>query len=244
MRRFRCCAIILAALALFACDKGPEIDHYVLALTWQPAFCERNEDRPECRQLGSDDYAAGHLTLHGLWPNDGPGEGPSHCNVAPETKALDEPHSWCKLPEPKLSPETTTSLTPRMPGIESCLERHEWIKHGTCAGTEADAYFRSALRLTDAIDKLKMSAVIGSSVGRFVNRQQLIVAFEEAFRAGSAQAVTFLCAEKGADSYLLEIRITLLPTALNGTLGRDDLYLDGPPPAGNCPATFRIDRAG
>ena len=69
----------------------------------------------------------------------------------------------------------------------------------------------------------------------------MIAAFEEAFRAGSAKAVTFLCDE---DDRLTEIRIALLPTALDGKLDREDLYLDGPPPAGTCPATIRIDRAG
>lgn len=244
MRGIRHAATILAVLALFACDKGSEIDHYVLALSWQPAFCESNRDRPECQHLDKSDLAAGHLTLHGLWPNDKPGAGPTYCGVEPATRDLDAPQSWCELPEPVLSPQTRELLTPRMPGTESCLDRHEWIKHGTCAGTNADRYFGSALRLTEAIDQLRMSKLIGESVGRYVNRQQLIAAFEEAFRAGSAKAITFRCAEKGADSYLLEIRIALRPSALDGTLERGDLYLDGPPPAGNCPATIRIDRAG
>lgn len=234
-------SVILAAIALFACDKGPEIDHYVLALSWQPAFCASNEARPECQALKAGDYAAGHLTLHGLWPNDRPGEGPTYCDVSAETKALDEPQSWCELPQPKLSAETRKSLTPRMPGMQSCLDRHEWIKHGTCAATESDAYFRSALRLTEAIDQLEISKIIGRSVGKYVARQQLIATFEAAFRAGSAKAVTFLCDGEG---YLTEIRIAVMPTALDGKLDREDLYLDGPAPSGSCPATIRIDRAG
>lgn len=239
--RLRHSAMILAALALFACGKETEIDHYVLALTWQPAFCESNASRPECKTMKGDDYAAGHLTLHGLWPNDKPGSGPTYCDVSAETKALDEPQTWCELPKVKLSAETSQSLTPRMPGVQSCLDRHEWTKHGTCVGVEPDAYFRNTLRLMESIDQLEMSKIIGGSVGKYVNLQQLIGAFEQRFRAGSANALTFLCDDGG---YLTEIRITVLRTAFGGNLDRKDLYLDGPPPSGTCPATIRIDRAG
>ena len=31
-----------------------------------------------------------------------------------------------------------------MPAVLSGLERHEWIKHGTCFGGEANAYFNAA----------------------------------------------------------------------------------------------------
>ena len=40
--------VVAAGLALAACDNSPDVTHYVLALSWQPAFCEFNRDRPEC----------------------------------------------------------------------------------------------------------------------------------------------------------------------------------------------------
>ena len=240
--------LVLAATAILsACDDSPTVTHYVLALSWQPAFCELNADKPECRELDGGDFAASHLAVHGLWPNDRPGSGPSHCGVDQATKALDEPKNWCSLPQPKLEAETRAALDPAMPGIASCLDRHEWIKHGTCAGIDADDYFADTVRLAAAIQATPLAQVITDNIGRYVTPQQLTNAFEVAFGAGSGQALTLVCTRRGGTVYLSEVRIALDPSALNGTLDRDDLYLEGaleaPAPAGTCPDTVRIDRA-
>ncbi len=238
---FRCGTAILAALTLVACDESPAITHYVLALSWQPAFCESHRDKPECRELDGGDFAAHHLALHGLWPNDGPGEGPSYCGVWFTTKSNDRPRQWCELPEPEISPETRETLARVMPGTRSCLDRHEWIKHGTCAGIGDQAYFDGMLHLAAGVQATPLGQLIASHVGQDLERRQLIDAFEAAFGAGTGRALTLLCEAGG---YLSEIRIALKPTALEGELGGDDLYLDGPPPAGSCPGTVRIDPAG
>ncbi len=145
-------AIVLAACALRSpAMNRPPVTHYVLALSWQPAFCEFNEERPECRALDPTDFAATHLTVHGLWPNDRPNAGPTYCGIDGETKALDQPKSWCELPEPEMSGKTRAHLAQTMPGVLSCLDRHEWIKHGTCAGLGAERYFAETLRLASAV---------------------------------------------------------------------------------------------
>ena len=38
---------------------------YVLALSWQPAFCETNQKRPECRWQTGQRHDASYLSLHG-----------------------------------------------------------------------------------------------------------------------------------------------------------------------------------
>jgi ribonuclease T2 len=236
----RSIALAIAAALVCACDEPPAVTHYVLALSWQPAFCEANEARPECRALDASDFAATHLTVHGLWPNDRPGAGPTYCGVDAETRELDRPKTWCELPEPEMSGMTRAHLAQTMPGVASCLDRHEWIKHGTCAGLGAERYFGEALRLAAAVQASRFAQTISANVGRQVTTGQLTQAFEASFGAGSSRALTLVC----ADAFLAEVRIALRTGALDGELDGGDLYLDGPAPDSRCPGSVRIDPAG
>lgn len=241
MSALRPAALILAAVLFAACEDSPAVTHYVLALSWQPAFCELNARKRECRELDAGDFAAHHLTVHGLWPNDRPDGGPTYCGIDADTRELDTPKSWCQLPEPELSGMTRTHLAQTMPGVQSCLERHEWVKHGTCAGIGADRFFGETLRLAAAVQDTAFAQVISANVGGRVARTRLIAAFEASFGAGSGAALTLICSERGD---LSEIRIALKPSALEGDLDGGDLYRDGPAPGSRCPGTFRIDAAG
>jgi len=234
-------ALALAAALLGACDEAPQITHYVLALSWQPAFCELNARRSECRALDPGDFAATHLTVHGLWPNDRPNGGPTYCGIDDETRALDEQRTWCQLPEPEMSGMTRAHLAQTMPSVLSCLDRHEWIKHGTCAGTGAERYFGETLRLAAAVQATAFGQAISANVGRAVTPEQLVQAFEASFGAGSGAALTLVCSDRG---YLSEIRIALQPSALEGDLDGRDLYLDGSASASGCPGSIQIDAAG
>jgi ribonuclease T2 len=232
---------LAAGAFLFACDESPTITHFVLALSWQPAFCESNEERPECRALDSGDFAATHLTVHGLWPNDRLNAGPTYCGIDEETRALDKPKSWCELPEPEMSGKTRAHLAQTMPGVLSCLDRHEWIKHGTCAGIGAERYFGETVRLAAAVQATAFGRTVAANVGREVAAEQLIQAFEASFGAGSGKALTLVCSDRGG---LSEIRIALQARALEGELDGGDLHLGGPAPASQCPRTVRIDAVG
>ena len=232
---------VFAAGALLACDESPTITHYVLALSWQPAFCESSEKRPECRALDPGDFAATHLTVHGLWPNDRPNAGPTYCGIDEETRALDQPKSWCQLPEPEMSGKTRAHLAQTMPGVVSCLDRHEWIKHGSCAGIGAERYFGETLRLASAVQATAFAQAIAANVGREVAPEQLIQAFEASFGAGSGDALTLVCSDRGD---LSEVRIDLRASALEGDLDGGDLHLDGPAPASRCPESIHIDAVG
>jgi ribonuclease T2 len=233
-------ALALAAMFLSACDDKPTITHYVLALSWQPAFCALNAKKAECRALDAGDFAATHLTVHGLWPNDRPNAGPTYCGIDEDTKALDTPKSWCQLPEPEMSGITRAQLAQTMPGVLSCLDRHEWIKHGTCAGTGAERYFTETLRLAAAVQATAFAQAISANVGREVTPEQLIQAFEASFGAGTGEALTLVCSERGD---LSEIRIALQASALEGELDGRDLYRDGPAPQSKCPKSLLIDTA-
>ena len=41
---------------------------YVLAISWEPAFCEDHEGKSECQRETEQTFDATHFSLHGLWP--------------------------------------------------------------------------------------------------------------------------------------------------------------------------------
>ena len=236
-------AAMLAALALATCGDSPSISHYVLALSWEPAFCELNEGEPECRGLDPADFAARNLTIHGLWPNDRPGAGPSYCGIDAATLATEEAGDWCELPEPEMTAKTRADLASAMPGTASCLERHEWVKHGTCAGVDAEDYFANTVRLAKAVQATRLAQVIAANAGRTITTAQLRNAFEVEFDAGSSTALSLVCMERNGRRYLTEIRIALREGTLDGPLERDDFYLEGKPASDRCGSDMWVDSA-
>jgi ribonuclease T2 len=68
---------------------------YVLALSWQPAFCETRPGKTECKAQTAVGFDATHFTLHGLWPQP---NGNFYCQVAAADKANDNPAHWQDLP--------------------------------------------------------------------------------------------------------------------------------------------------
>jgi ribonuclease T2 len=237
-------AALLAALALAGCDEDPSFDHLVLALSWDPTFCQFNADKPECRTLGAGDFAATHLVIHGLWPDTAESERLRYCGVDEKIRTLDQSNRWCELPEPRLSAGTRAALDAAMPGARSCLDRHEWTEHGSCSGVDAERYFATTLRLAAAVQASAFGDLLAASVGRAVPRRKLIEAFETSFGRGAAGALTLLCTHSGADSLLIEVRITLEPSAIRGALGSADLRRRTSGTAGSCPASIRIDAIG
>ena len=104
------------------------------------------------------------LSIHGLWPQP---EGKAYCGVPAGLVALDKASQWSDLPEVAIDAETRELLAVAMPGTASFLERHEWIKHGTChlGAGGADEYFDDTLRLVDAINGSAVAAFLADHVG-------------------------------------------------------------------------------
>ena len=105
---------------------------HVLALSWQPAFCEYRPEqgrvpRPQRRQPAGDRdaaVAARPLAAAGgqrLLRRAG-GAGRARQGVAVGRPARGR----------RSTPRPASRSTVAMPGTASFLERHEWIKHGTC----------------------------------------------------------------------------------------------------------------
>jgi ribonuclease T2 len=220
-----------------ACERagGPPAADYVLAANWQPAFCELRRRPPECRAQTEEGFAASHLTLHGLWPEP---QSKVYCGVDRSLRSSDETGRWSELPPVALSGATRTQHEVVMPGVRSQLERHEWLKHGTCAGAGPELYFTAALELLGQLNASPAQALIAGRVGRYLSASELRAAFEQGFGAGAGARVELVC-EAGL---ITELRLHLRGV-LGGGLRLADLLAAAPAAPGACTGG-RIDPAG
>lgn len=184
---------------------------YVLAMSWQPAFCETHRDKLECLTQTSQRFDATALALHGLWPQP---KGAAYCGVDRKIKARDKAGDWDKLPVSLLPAGNWSVLQKIMPGTQSYLHRHEWIKHGTCSGLSQTRYFRVSSQLLALVNRSPVRRLLKSRLGRLVMRKDIAAAFDKAFGPGAGKRVVFKCRQVGARWLLTEIRLHL-----SGSLG-------------------------
>ncbi|MDQ0348345.1 ribonuclease T2 [Ancylobacter vacuolatus] len=137
MKQARTAGLALAALLLWpamalAQQKGEpgRFDHYVLALSWSPSYCESMGDRAEPAQCaGTRPFA---FVAHGLWPQ--------HKRGWPEN---------CVAPAPFVPEPVLRGMLDIMPSRRLVL--HQWRKHGTCDGADAAAYFAKVRRAYERV---------------------------------------------------------------------------------------------
>lgn len=206
---------------------------YVLAMSWEPAFCEGLPDKAECKAATAQSFDSTHLALHGLWPQP---RRRAFCNVDRQLAQADDEHRWEDLPEVKLSPETRAALNQVMPGTQSVLERHEWIKHGTCyPGADAEQYFKDAVRVMGEINASPVQALMASRIGQKVSGQEIRAAFDQAFGAGAGERVRLACKPDGNRQLLVEITVGLRGNISGGAPVAQLIQAASPTDAG-CPA--------
>lgn len=175
----------------------------ILAASWQPAFCEGAAGRPECRQQSRTRFDANHFSLHGLWPT---GE---YCGVSSQHEALDRDGRWSALPPVELPAELQKTLAEMMPGSRSQLERHEWIKHGTCFGADQASYYSVATQLLMALNASKVRDLFADNIGKTLTRDQIREAFDDAFGRDAGKRVRIACDDDGKRRIISEITIGL-----------------------------------
>lgn len=113
--------LLAAAATAAALGAGAQgFDHYVLALSWNPSWCEAEgeaRDAPTCgaaRDLG--------FIVHGLWPQRG-----------------EDWPEWC---EGRARGPSQAVLEQAAEAMGSTgLAAYQWRKHGTCSGLDAEDYF-------------------------------------------------------------------------------------------------------
>ncbi len=223
-----------------------DFDYYVLALSWQPAFCETKPDKEECETQTEARYDATNFVLHGLWPNVKGDDQHTFgfCDVPQSVIRQDDAGDWCDMPELELSDDVWQDLTTLMPGTASCLQNHEWYKHGTCAGMPADAYFALANELVTLFAESDFNGYIADHVGDEVNRRDLLNRFDDEFGPGASGHLSLRCSKVSGQSLLTEIQIALRPDLAEIENWEDLFPGEKTPTQGNCPQTFTVDRAG
>ena len=180
-------------------NKGRKKGSYLLALTWQPSFCETHGNKKECRTQTTNRYDASHWSLHGLWPQP---RNNAYCGVSRNDKGIDRNKRWHLLEPLKLSQKTATDLAFIMPAVASNLHRHEWIKHGTCYGTDAETYYSDSIYLTKQINDSIVGKLFNKGVGKHVTLKQVRQHFDKAFGDGAGSKVDMRCDRKGRVSEL------------------------------------------
>jgi len=192
-------------------------DSYVLAITWQPGFCEhklepnKSRQKPECRAMDSGELEVANFTLHGLWPNK------RECGTN---------YGNCGSTDIQLSEETLALVRPWMPNFRFGNEfgNYEWKKHGTCqSDMDDDTYFRRAVAAVRTFNDSEVGRYIRANIGGSVERQRL----QELLRRIHPDApgsFSFLC----SGDRLHEIRVQL-PAQFREGPGLAELI--GPAPA-------------
>ncbi|GAL03790.1 ribonuclease I precursor [Photobacterium aphoticum] len=206
-------------------------DSYVLAVSWQPGFCEHSKGsakKPECAALLKGKRTTHNLTLHGLWPN---------------KRACGTKYGYCE-PNNKmqLSASTIKTIAPWMPNFyyENDFGAYQWKKHGTCQTRDDDTYFLLAADLVKQVDNSAIGQYIKANIGQTVNVKQFQRHLNSTLGTQATQRIQLSCINK---RYLQEVRITLGNDFERYTSLTDKL--DAAPKArnfqGNCSATIHIE---
>jgi len=106
-------------------------DHYVMALSWSPTFCDSNKSGNQEQCAPERDYA---FVVHGLWPQYDRGGWPADC---------------AGKNAPRVPDNVIDSVRDIMPSKRLII--HEWKKHGTCSGKDPAGYYADTRNAYDNI---------------------------------------------------------------------------------------------
>ncbi len=166
----------------------------LLALSWHNAFCETHRSRKECKRsllpFGKGKYSEKHFVLHGLWPQP---RNNIYCNVEKDFVNADKHGQWRDLPCLAMDEEIEDRLAKVMPGFASQLHKHEWVKHGTCYGTDPQEYFEDAVSLVEQINDSKVGDFFRKNIGKHVTLKQVRHLFDRNFGVGAGKRVELKC---------------------------------------------------
>lgn len=216
------------------CDTTPNThDSNVLALSWQPGFCEHTSagpQKPECAAMAAGELVISYFTLHGLWPN---------------KKSCGTNYGNCLSTDLDLAEDTISTISPWMPNFffSQSFGRHEWNKHGTCQALEDDEYFLLAIDLLKRVDQSIIGTYIRNNIGQEINVSAYEAAVKDGLGRNASENIRLLCT-KGTK--LQEIRIGL-PKEIDRTKALNELIEAGVKQGvfrGNCAEKVYIEASG
>ncbi|CAK0740827.1 ribonuclease T2 [Gammaproteobacteria bacterium] len=220
------------------CTTAGLADGYVFAVSWQSAFCETHRSKPECNSATSQSWSANNFTLHGLWPNLAKcGIDYGFCSPQPKQTA------FCNYPSLPLSPSVSKSLGQVMPSAAagSCLQLHEWYKHGTCQKEwTADGYFEIAIDLARQFNESGISSFVDKHIGKKVMTQDFLNEIDRDLGTGAHERMKLTC--QGGD--LVDIYMNL-PATIPATPKLAELLPQGKTGFNStCGDSFHVDAVG
>lgn len=211
----------------------------ILAISWQPSFCETHQIKDECESQTEDRFDASNFTLHGLWPKE------LYCNVDSRTKGLDEDGKWSQLPPISLSSELFDALRIKMPGVASDLHLHEWYKHGTCYSELPEEYYQESLDLLDQVNGSPVQDLFKSNIGQTITSNTIRDEFDRVFGNNAGRKVAVSCSQDNEPTnrrMIVELKLNLKGDVEDGTL-ISDLFEDGRRVGSGC-SSGEVDPVG
>jgi ribonuclease T2 len=215
------------------CSTANQQDSYLLALSWQPGFCEhtpRTSGKPECAAMDKGSLVVSNLTLHGLWPN---------------KKSCGTSYGNCDGKPFALKKETVAQIAPWMPNFyyENSFGKYEWNKHGSCQALDPDAYFTKAVAAVRVVNSSAIGEQILKNIGGSFNADKFFAALRSQYGEAAASRVMLVCA---GQSYLQEIRVQL---PLNFSVDKGLAGLVGATPGqgpqtSRCGSEIRVEASG
>ena len=207
MHRLRRLNFVIGLVLISTSSAHAKNTFALLAVSWQPAFCEQRPKRPECATQTATRYDATHFALHGLWP--GPRNN-SYCNINSMGISTDKSGRWGKLPDLRLDASLMSRLNQIMPGTQSYLHRHEWVKHGSChENGSTNGYYEDSLRLMNALNSSEVQILFSENIGMFLKTTAIQTAFDTAFGKGAGDRIRIKCKRDGERNLIQEITIGL-----------------------------------
>jgi len=186
--------VLISLLVSFAFADSQLVS--LLSVSWHNAFCEMHKNRKECRAMSN--YASNHFVLHGLWPDNR-----DYCKIPHDLIEKDKKRHWRALPKIDYPNSLKKDMLKYMPGVLSALDRHEWVKHGSCYADNPIKYFSDAISLVKSVDNSMVGEYFRANIGGKINIVNLRRVFDRAFGKGSGKRVIMKC----RDGLITEIRI-------------------------------------